>query len=93
MSVLEYISNAHDGNFKNMTFTTLALTYKMYIGTRTLVRVTIFENANYKKSIFQELISRVLLEIETRGRVFCISTWANGHLYIHQNNWITIFIL
>ena len=32
-----------------------------------------FQNAHYKKSIFQELISRVLLEIETRGQVFCLA--------------------
>ena len=44
------------------------------IGTRTIVRVTnMFENTHYKKPIFQELISRVLLEIETRDRVFCIA--------------------
>ena len=35
------------------------------------VRVTnMFEIAHYAKPILQELISRVLLEIETRGRVF-----------------------
>ena len=32
-----------------------------------------FENAHYTKPIFQELISRVLLEIETRGQVFRIA--------------------
>ena len=29
-------------------------------------------NAQWQKQIFQELISRVLLEIETSGQVFCI---------------------
>ena len=38
-----------------------------------IVRITnMFKNAHYKKPIFQELISLVLLEIETRGRVFCV---------------------
>ena len=38
----------------------------------TIVRVTnMCEKAHCKKEIFQELISRVLLEIETSGRVFC----------------------
>ena len=39
-----------------------------------IVRViNMFQNAHYKKPIFQELISRVLLEIETKGQVFCIA--------------------
>ena len=42
-------------------------------GTRTTVSVTnLFEKAEYKKPIFQGLISRVLLDIETRNQVFCI---------------------
>ena len=36
-------------------------------------RYYMFQNARYKKPIFQELISRVLLEIETSGQVFCIA--------------------
>ena len=40
---------------------------------RTIVRfINMFQNAQCDKPIFQELISRVLLEIETRGQVFCI---------------------
>ena len=47
---------------------------KLQIGTRTTVRVTnMDENAHCKNPIFQEMISRVLFEIETRGRVFCIA--------------------
>ena len=30
-----------------------------------------YERAEYRKPIFQGLISRVLLDIETRGQVFC----------------------
>ena len=41
--------------------------------TRTIVRVIIFQNAQWQKPIFQELISRVLFEIETRGQVICIA--------------------
>ena len=42
--------------------------------TRTIVHViNMFQNAQWQKPIFQELISRVLFEIETRGQVFCIS--------------------
>ena len=38
------------------------------------VRVTnMFEKAEYKKPIFQGLISRVTLDIETRGQVFCVA--------------------
>ena len=41
---------------------------------RTGVRiVNMFQNAQGQKPIFQELISRVLLEIETRSQVFCIA--------------------
>ena len=32
-----------------------------------------FQNAQWQKPIIQELISRVLFETETRGRVFCIA--------------------
>ena len=32
-----------------------------------------FQDAHYTKPIFQKLISRVLLDIVTRGRVFCIA--------------------
>ena len=40
---------------------------------RTIVRsINMFQNAQCEKPIFQELISRVLLEIETRDQVFCI---------------------
>ena len=35
--------------------------------------INMFQNAQWQKPIFQELISRVLLEIETRGPVFCIA--------------------
>ena len=35
-------------------------------------RIILFQNAQCEKPIFQDLISRVLLEIETRGQVFCI---------------------
>ena len=31
------------------------------------------ENAHYKNPIVQEMISRVMFEIETRGQVFCIA--------------------
>ena len=42
--------------------------------TRTIVRViNMFQNAQWQKPIFQELISRILLEIETRGQVLCIA--------------------
>ena len=38
------------------------------------IRVTnMFGKPHYKRPIFHGLISRVLLEIETRGRVFCIA--------------------
>ena len=33
----------------------------------------LFENAQYKKPIIQGLISQVLLNIVTRGQVFCIA--------------------
>ena len=36
-------------------------------------RNNMVQTAHYKKPIFQELISRVLLEIETSGQVFCIA--------------------
>ena len=40
---------------------------------RTIVRfINMFQNAQCEKPIFQELISRVLLELEIRGQVFCI---------------------
>ena len=43
-------------------------------GTRSTVSVAnLFEKAEYKKPIFQELISRVLWEIETREQVFCVA--------------------
>ena len=32
-----------------------------------------FQYAQWQKPIFQELIPRVLLEIETSGQVFCIA--------------------
>ena len=49
-------------------------TYVNFIGKRTIVHLNnMFENAHYIKPIFQELISRVLLEIETRDQVFCIA--------------------
>ena len=35
-----------------------------------IIITNMFEIAHYAKPILQELISRVLLEIETRGRVF-----------------------
>ena len=42
-----------------------------FIAKRTIVRVTnMLKNAQYKKPIFQELISRVLLEIEAKDPVF-----------------------
>ena len=44
------------------------------IGTRTTVSVTnMFDKVEYKKPIFQGLISQVLFDIETRGQVFCIA--------------------
>ena len=40
----------------------------------TIVRaINMFQNAQWQKPIFQELKSRVLFEIETRGQVFCIA--------------------
>ena len=38
-----------------------------------ILTINMFQNAHYKKPIFQELISRDLLEVETRGQVFCIA--------------------
>ena len=38
------------------------------------MRVTnVFQNAQWPKPVFKELISRDLLEIETMGQVFCIA--------------------
>ena len=62
---------------------------------RTTVRVTsMFEKAQYKEPMFQGLISRVLLDMETKGQVFCISIGpvticidirTHGLLYIFYN--------
>ena len=42
--------------------------------TRTIMRgINMYQNAQWQKPIFQELISRVLFEMETRGQVFCIA--------------------
>ena len=42
--------------------------------TRTIVRViNMFQNVQWQYPIFQELISRVLFEIEARGQVFFIA--------------------
>ena len=46
---------------------------RYHIIKRTIVRfINMFQNAQCEKPIFQEFISRVLLEIEIRGQVFCI---------------------
>ena len=51
----------------SVTFSTLHLKAE-------IVRfINMFENAHYTKPIIQELISRVLFEIETRRLVFCIA--------------------
>ena len=51
----------------------LETNFSLSIIKRTTVRfINMFQNAQCEKPIFQELISRVLLEIETRGQVFCI---------------------
>ena len=45
-----------------------------YHNVHDIVRViNMFQNAQWQKPIFQELISRDLFEIETRGQVFCIA--------------------
>ena len=55
---------------------------------------------NKSTPIFQELISRVLLEIETRGQVFCIvlgpvtisiAIKTIGLLYLFYNTWVTFW--
>ena len=47
--------------------------YTYLIIKRTIVRfINMFQNAQCEKPIFQVLISRALLETETRGQVFCI---------------------
>ena len=56
--------------------------------------IDMFQNAQWQKPIFQELISRILFEIETRGQVFCIAlgpvticiaTRTIGLLYLFYN--------
>ena len=97
-SVIEKQSDNIEGlwtdNLKEITkYRVLYFWNDFLIGTRTIVRITnMFQNSHYKKPIFQELISRVLLNIE-RGVECLYSPWASDHLYRHQNNWITISIL
>ena len=62
-------------------------------GTRTTVSVTnLFEKTEYTQPIFQGSISQVLL-IKKQEVKSLYGPWANGHLYTHQNNLITVSIL
>ena len=86
------VEKTHSKLLKMFFFFITALFFNV-IGTRTIECVTnMFENVNYKKPIFQALISLLLLEIETMGSSVLYSPWASDHLYTHGNNWITVSI-
>ena len=59
--------------FYNLLFYYLCFFFLQDYSTRIVRVINMFQNAHYKKPIIQELISRVLLEIEARGQVFCIA--------------------